>query len=354
MDLPFATLTPANVLAKVAFSEVYETMIRRRQGNTTTEISAFRRLSAESEQRYHKDVLDFRREIERKPSGEDTSDSLTELDSDNEIDSQHLGMVWTGCHTLQLQLPPSTPDMGWTAGRSSLEKGPYADIFLCTKAFAKRHCPNLQSFHTRFNFDPQNRAFFIASITSSPLVGLTVNGDAVGRQMYALNQHSMKVRVDSLEYIFRYTDYASSKGFKEDRERYVSAISIESPVLFDMPTPHLNTRTIGQWTLSGALGKGAAGRVFLGSNSKNEMVAVKVMEHTSKTRSAIDEEIIRCQDLTALAQEQDDGGRLVRLREIIDPRETSPSSSAFEEVALVLEPMTPQTFADLMGNRSRG
>jgi hypothetical protein len=72
------------------------------------------------------------------------------------------------------------------------------------------------------NFDLQNRAFFITSITSSPLAGLAVNGETVSRQMNTLNQHSMKVWVDSLEYIFQYTDFASSEGFKEKREEYLT------------------------------------------------------------------------------------------------------------------------------------
>ena len=165
----------------------------------------------------------------------------------------------------------------------------------------------------------------------------------------------MKVRIDSLEYIFQYTDFASSEGFMGKREEYLTTtLGAPSSVVFDMPTPRRITRTIGQWTLGDPLGKGSAGRVFLGSNSKNQAVAVKIMERTSETAVIVEKESTRCRELTALAKERDDGGRLVRLKEIIDTREVPSSSSAFDDVALVLEPMTPQTLADLVGDRSRG
>ena len=134
MDLPFATLASTNVLAKMAFSEVYETMMHRRQGSTTEEIPAFHRLRAEPEQAYHKDVLDFKREMEYKLSKGDISDSLsgtdTEQNVDSEADDKHLGMIWTGRHILGLQLQPFAPRLGWTAGKGSLEKE--VDILLCT------------------------------------------------------------------------------------------------------------------------------------------------------------------------------------------------------------------------------
>jgi hypothetical protein len=36
---------------------------------------------------------------------------------------------------------------------------------------------------------------------------------------------------------------------------------------FEVPTPHRQTRTMGQWTLGDAPGKESEGRVFLASNS---------------------------------------------------------------------------------------
>ncbi|KAI0548115.1 hypothetical protein F4679DRAFT_333699 [Xylaria curta] len=92
--------------------------------------------------------------------------------------------------------------MGWTAGKRSGGRGSSADIILCTTRFAKRHSLNLRSSHARFSFDRDNGAFFIASLTSSSLAEITVNNEAVGRRMHALNQHSMRIQVGSLEFYY--------------------------------------------------------------------------------------------------------------------------------------------------------
>lgn len=353
MDRPFATLTPTSALAKMAFSDLYDTILRGRQGTAIRSIATNNRMNVQSEQTYHADVLQFRREIERKLDG-DISESITELDTDTEIENRNLGMIWTGRYIFQLHPPPSKPDMGWVVGKAPVEKWSYADISLCTRAFAKRHNLDVRSSHARLNFDLQNRALFIASITSSALARLAVNGETVGREKRALNQHNMKIGVGSLEYDFQYTEFASSKDFMEKRQEYLTMeVGAPSSVVFDMPTPRRSTRTIGQWTLGDPLGKGSAGRVFLGSNSKNELVAAKIMELNSRSNSTVDEEIAACRALTALAEKYDDGGRIVRLKETIDPREESSSSiPVFDEIGLILEPMTPKTLGDLVGNRS--
>ncbi|KAI1133652.1 kinase-like domain-containing protein [Nemania abortiva] len=352
MDEVFATLTPANVLAKVAFSEAFNAITHDRQGASTN--AAAHRMSVAAEQEYQADVLRFRREMERKFNERATSESLTEPNTDTELEMRHLGMIWKGHYVLAFQPAPS--ELGWTAGKRSVERGSSADIVLCTSAFAKRYSLNLRTSHARFNFDLQNGAFFIASLTRSSLAEIAVNGEVVGRQMHVLNQHSMKIRVDSLEYEFRYTNFASTKGFLQIRKDYLATtLNASLSMTFDMPTPHKDTRTFGQWTLNNPLGKGSAGRVFLASNSKNQVVAIKVMECTSNSAGAVDKEVARCRDLTALAQKLDDGGRLVRLKEILDPREeASSSSAAFHEVALVLEPMTPVTLDELVGNQAMG
>lgn len=356
MDEVFATLTPANELAKVAFSEVFNAITRERQGASTN--AAAYRMSVAAEQEDDADVLRFQREMERRFSERDTSESesLTEPNTDTELEMGHLGKIWKGHYILGFQHEPTELEMGWTAGKKSIEGGSSADIILCTSGFDKRYSLNLRSFHVRFNFDLQNGAFFIASITRSSLAGVAVNGEAVSRQMHALNQHRMNFRVGSLAYEFRYTNFASTEEFVETRKDYiVNNLNAPASMTFDMPTPHFNTKTIGQWTLNNPLGKGSAGRVFLASNSKNQVVAIKVMECTSRSARAVDNEVGRCRDLTALAQKLDDGGRLVRLKETFDPREeASPSSAAFHEVALVLEPMTPMTLDELIGNQTVG
>ncbi|KAI0859240.1 kinase-like domain-containing protein [Xylaria cubensis] len=346
MDQVFATLTPVNKYAKAAFSEVFDTTMFDRQGAPTN--AAARHMRVEAEQQYDADVLRFRREMENRSSEGDISESLTELNSDTELDIKNLGF----------RHAPSASSIGWTVRKRSVERGSSADIILCTSRFAKQCSPNLRSSHARFNFDRQNGAFFIASLTRSSLAETTVNNKEVSRQMYALNQHSIRIKVDLLAYEFQYTDFASTNDFVDRRNNYLVSILNASPYRsFDMPTPRRNKKMIGRWTLNNPLGKGSVGSVFLASNSKNEVVAVKVMQCSSKPGSAIaiDHEISTCRRLTTLAQEQGDSGRVVKLKEVFDPREQPSSSSADPmEFALVLEPMTPLTLDQLVGNQTMG
>ncbi len=210
--------------------------------------TAVHRISVASEQEYHGDVLLFRFEKEPKlqpqanPGKGDISESPTEPDTDPELEVRHLGMIWTGRYILEFQPPPSKAEMGWTAGKGPVENGSSANVLLSTRAFAKRHGLELLSFHARFNFDRQNRALFIASMIRSSLAELTVNGEAVGRQMHVLNQHRMKIRVSSFEYVFEYLPFAATEAFKEERQTYLTrAFGAPSSVVFDMPTSRRDT-----------------------------------------------------------------------------------------------------------------
>ena len=267
-------------------------------------------------------------------------------------------MIWAGRYLLGLQSNPAMPTVGWTVGKGTLEKEKTrrADLFLCTRSFATEHAIGLQRLHARFNFSRENRAFCIAGSSRSQLAVLTVNGEAVSQQLFALNQYSMKIRFDKLEYDFRYTDFTSTSHFKTERDDYLTS-AIGGPITtgFDMPTPLRSTRTIGQWALLGPLGKGISGKVSLASNSKNEVVAIKVVERNSKSASNVDGEIAVYKEITALAKRWDDDEAVVRLREVLyDKEEKFSSTSAFEDVAMVLEPMTPQTLVDLIGHGSKG
>ena len=335
---------------------MYDTLTAGRQHARGNDAPAVHRMDVGQLQKCDPNVAQFQREIERRLEEGDgyTSQSLTEPNSESEAEeARQLGMIWTGSILLSFQSPPSAPQMGWTVGKGPLPSPRCADLFLCTIPFAKKHGINLRSFHARFNFNLQNSAFFIAGSSRSQHAELTVNGEAVSRQLYALNQYSMKIRFDKLEYDFKYTSFTETNDFKTARDTYLTSV-LNAPrrVDLEMPTPVLNTRTIGQWTLNEPLGRGGMGRVFLASNSKNEIVAVKTVERNPVTKSSVDLEIQTYQDVTALAKKWDEGHRIVRVREVISNRLSS--KAPFEEVAIVMEPMTPQTFLNLMGRRSMG
>lgn len=167
----------------------------------------------------------------------------------------------------------------------------------------------------------------------------------------------MKIEFDKLKYVFQYTDWAMTPAFRRERDGYMTnARNGPQAINFEMPTPSPSVRTIGEWTLSKPLGRGGMGRVFLASNSKNQVAAVKVVEWNSGTKHSIDREIQTFRKLTALANERDAGDRIVRLLEVIGhPGDSHLSSSTpFQEVAMVMDPMTPLTLSNLVITGSDG
>jgi hypothetical protein len=353
---PFATLTPVNALARMAFSDVFDAMVLGRQRSEAGGNHSQLRMDVQHEQRYDADVARFRMDDER---GRETSESLTEPDTDAEASSGgSLGMIWTGRYVFALEPEPSDPDLGWIVGKSA-EQAPSADLLLSTKAFAKQYNIPLRTFHARFNFALDTGAFFATRITKSPHAELTVNGVLVERQMHTLNQNGMRIRISSLEYLFEYADFAATDEFFRSRRDYIfRKLRGPSTTPFDMPTPGHETSTMGQWTLSKPLGKGSEGRVFLASNARNEVVAIKVIERNIRTTHRVNAEIARYKEVTNLAKggDDDDGTRLVCLKEIIYPGgdEKLSSGSPFDQVGLVMEPMTPATLDSIVKNSARG
>jgi hypothetical protein len=352
----FATLRPVNALAKMAFSNIRETRMGYQQHALPSH------MLVEPELRHDPDVRRFRLEVER---ARETSESLTDPDTDAESQAggdAALGMIWSGCYVFALETPPSAPDMGWSLGRGPAEKtpnphDPHSDMLLTTRAFAKEYGIPVRTFHARFNFAKDTAAFFLASILTSPRAELSVNGMPVGREMHVLNQHSMRIRLGSLEYAFEYTGFSATDDFFQLRRGYIVE-SLKGPptTCFDMPTPRREVRTTGRWTLAHPLGKGAEGRVFLASSAKNEVVAIKMIERKARTADRVNAEISMYREVTELARDDEDGQRIVRLKETIYPggEEQYSPGSVFDEVALVLEPMAPQTLSNIVKAGNHG
>ncbi len=166
----------------------------------------------------------------------------------------------------------------------------------------------------------------------------------------------MKIQFDKLEYDFQWMEFAATDEFKPMRRRYVTSI-LRGPqfAAIDMPTPVITKRTMGKWTLGNALGIGIQGRVFFGSDRSGDIAAVKVIERTSRNCYKVDEEIRIMQKVTDLAVESDEGDRILRVADVIysGAKEFS-SQTVFDNVTIILQPMTPLTFADLLGNQSKG
>ena len=75
-----------------------------------------------------------------------------------------------------------------------------------------------------------------------------------------------------------------------------------------------------------------------------------MVKRTFRNCYSIDKEIKILREVTNLAQKLDNGKRILYIAEVIyfNSKEFS-SKTAFNNVAIVLKPITPQTFGDLVG-----
>lgn len=313
----------------------------------------------EPKQKCDEEIIRLRREMLNRKFNADSeaSESLTELDTDTEERFRKLGMGWVGSYLLDTEPPPLAVERGWTAGKGPMDKMPF-DLLLCTRPFAKEYEINLRNPHARFNFLPETRSFYIIGGSRSSLAQLTVNGNPAARQPYHLNQHSMQVQFGKLEYCFQWTEYAAKAEFIEARSRYVTRKLGGLPTAdidYEMPTPLATKRTMGGWTLGEALDAGVRGRVFFASNSSGNVATIKLVERNARNCHSVAQEIQILREVTDLARQSDEGERVVHVVEVIYTNdEDFDSKTPFDNVGIVLQPMTPNTFVDLLGTRSMG
>ena len=69
----------------------------------------------------------------------------------------------------------------------------------------------------------------------------------------------------------------------------------------------------------------------------------------------MDAEVRICEEVTAFAERSDEGGRILRAVEVLYSGDKKFSFTvALDNVAIVLQPMTPRTLADICGAKSKG
>ena len=344
--LAFATLTPANTLAKMAFTEIYDTFTESRQGSMDNHALERMQLSS-PEQVFDQDVLRLTQEMSR-----DIEDGSATDVSENDItpEQRAQGLIWEGCYLLGFSPKPRNIDSGWRIGQNIPGRLSQADIFLCTEAFSRKYGLNIRATHARFNFSLQNKALIAKASSRSQVGAFTINGSNAHGKIAAINQRRMTICCDRLQYVLEYTAYADTADFLAKRAEYCqgfSAAPTHTPVEF--MTPVEGTRTVGQWTIEKPIGRGAMGRVSSATNTTNEMAAVKVVDRTIQAAPAVAAEIETSRKVTEMAQAHDEDGHIVRLREVIYlGAEAHPSGAAFDEVAIVLQPLTAQTMKDFL------
>lgn len=339
----FARLTPSNTAAKLAFDAAYELLSK----------SGVHGLSVEPQQQYDKDVLLWRLE-QAKKERDDFNDSAspTDIDSGTESLLKDEGMIWSGWYSFDLGTPPSDATRGWTAGTGT--RAIEIDFLMKPQVMnPRKEKPNVHGYHARFYFHAETGHLYLSKISRRSNAEVEVNGNSVAcGEQYVLNQNPMNIRIGALAYEFRYTEFASTNHFYKERQQYMTeTMGVSRPPDINLtPTPAETSRTLGAWSILKPLGRGAQGRVFSASNTKGEIVAIKIVERSRKTISQVNSEIQVLEELQKLSEiHEGDRKRVLRLREAIFQGAENHISTSFDEVALVLEPAVTATFWQITG-----
>lgn len=386
----FATLTPANPRAKAAFSAVVEESLLRGQDSSPDPLDLT--VSVRAEPVFDKEVLLYRRQaaLARSRSSQHLSDdSTTDMETDVEgepkdrgVSRFHIGyarvrpherqtslglyllslggifidfradfharkkLVWSGHYLFSFDSIEPGSQVGWQAG-----KGSQNNLRLASPSFAKQHDPSLRSIHVRFNFDTSNRAFFLARGSRRSDVEVAVNGESItlADVKHYLNQHQMKIKISSMDYVFQYSAFAQTVDYQKRLQDYLRDLGpIFGLLQHDIPTPLPDTRTIQKWTLNKALGKGGSGRVSLATDKSGHVAAIKVVTKDTKTAHAVDEEVRILEILRRTDGSEEDKARMVRLEEVISLHTAVDKANPFVEVALVMTPAMSSTLDSII------
>jgi hypothetical protein len=340
----FATLKPSNLPAKISFDTLAQLLASDPQDVTSKyhcHVAATRIRDREIAHYQQHKLLS----CSDNADGNDTATS-TELESDVESELVDCGSIWTGLYPFDMARPPREPSAGWIYGRSQ-------DVEFYTPARDN----DIRGRHGIFNFDIQTGYIILfsrASITGKHVV--TVDGCQISRgKSYLLNKQKMRLGFGRCLYEFEYTPFARTAEFEKQRQKYMS-VFLQTPTdkMYSLtPTPSAQTRTLGDWTLCSNLGFGTFGKVYSATNSKGRLVAIKIVDRTSRTAAEVDGETKVLKRLTDLvkAETTDQGSCVLCLLEVIY---TAPAGSEifqggqFEDVAYVFEQCVPETFEDLL------
>ncbi|KAI1272140.1 kinase-like domain-containing protein [Xylaria sp. FL0933] len=349
----FATLAPKNALAKLAFSDLCGYFTHRRRnapGNGTT---PFDRMVIDEAQKLDEQVRQIQiQKLRGGPrdlyaSSTESSEDPEEIDSDMELERENCGMIWTGHYILSFDLKPSNPQRGYTLG-----KGPQGvstfDILICTPSFAKTYGINLRNPHAKFNFFSETGILNISGGSNSQS-RLIVGGKAIGRQPHALNQHSITMFFDGLEYEFRWTDYAKMENFLNERKQYMSEhLGTPRDVDYETPTPRPNSLSLGKWTLGDSIDIEDdienQSKICYATSTFGEVAAIKLVRRTVFNYRRVNADIEKLNVMKDFANTNDYDCKLERVSDVVYLRDESFSpENGPDQVAICLTPFPRQT-----------
>lgn len=273
----------------------------------------------------------------------DLTTTSTESGTDNETSVADAGLVWTGWYPFDLRYPPHDPYAAWWYGRSKA-----ADFHNPTRDKSS----DVRGGHVIFNLDERTGYIkLFPRISSTGKHEVTVDGVKLARrERYLLNKGKMRLSFGGHPYDFEYMPFASTETFQAQRRNYMSDfLQISSRDFSLTPTPQSQSRTLGEWTICSSLGRGTFGKVYSATNAKGQLVAIKIVDRTSRTKREVEREIKVMGELTKLAKSQGQSDSILCLLDVIYTNGHEHFQGGhFEDVAYVFKQCARSTFVELL------
>jgi len=326
MDGVFATLTPANGHAKLAFSKVAALCMQQ----PPPFCSDFMHIGLEQ--------IDT--DVGVCHDGDDSSDNSDDTTSADEAGQSELCTLWPGYYVFQLSNRDPAMDVSWIAGKGR-PKGPLSAQGV---HFQLQHDDfHLRGMHARFVLDQSG--YIGITPFSHEAQDITLDGVPADRLVLSLNQGSHMVGIGPMQFAFTYTNYSRGEEFKATREKFWTQARLRSAQAADLatlaltPVPAEQAQRFGQWTLAKQLGRGSGGKVYSATNSSATAVAIKVLERDTGSAPAIWKEIDTLKKLTRRAKK---AGciNIILLQDVIgnvSPDEAT--DTVFQDIALITTPL---------------
>ncbi len=340
----FARLSPHNIEAHQAFSNVVDTIL-----NQPTQFEDHCKfLSYSPTQVPLHSVLSVSSTSSSAGTGTDTE---TEPTVGEDVRAKIMDqMIWKGCFTLSLDVLPSRPAFGWRAGsgRWKNDATGAVDLILTYSTLSD----DVRGSHFWLSFN-KNTGVLMLQPRHSGRNGIKLKAMYYAGQSnaQALIETASVIQAGRLEYKFEYTfqgHSAADKTFQLSKIKYFrDHLKAPPPIAATSITPSWNSMAIGPWTIPGTVGKGSYGVVSAAIHQNGTVVAVKsFLRFDRPTERSTMNEMVTAQTLMNHIQGQDNREYILQLKEVIFQRGASKfDRGPPEQVWMLYTPLAHCTFS---------
>lgn len=317
----FARLTPHNIEACKAFSNVVDTILSH-----PTQFEHHRKFIGYSPTQVPlHSVLEFPSSSSAVGTGTDTdTEPAVGQNAASEIAEQK---VWKGSYQLCLDVPPFGPALGWRAGSGRWLKNPTGSIDLLLSYNTPQD--DVRGSHALFTFKKDTGVLMVQPRHPGQSgIKLKAKYYAGQNNAQALIQPASVLQIGRLEYEFVYTIDAHSameSRFQVRKSEYFQAqLNAPPPNEATSVTPSWNSMAIGPWTIPSTVGKGTYGVVSAAIHENGAAVAVKsFLRHNRQTDKSVMDEMMIAHNLMRDIKNQDYREYILQLQEVIFQRGAS-------------------------------